>query len=211
MAKGAVSPEEWNDMANAMREHGVPEWYIDSCHKIKYMFPKAHAAAYVISALRLAWYKVHRPIEFYCAFFTARPEDIEVETVMRGIDAVRQRINGIRAKGKEATPKETDVYNKLLIINEMLSRGLEILPIDLKKSHATRYQLEDGKMRLPFCAMSGVGDKAAWAVYDAAQNGDYISKDDLQSAAGVSKTVITALADVGALGDLPDSNQMSLF
>ncbi|MBQ8550438.1 MAG: PolC-type DNA polymerase III [Clostridia bacterium] len=211
IAKGAVSMEEWNGMANVMREHGVPEWYIESCHKIKYMFPKAHAAAYVISALRLAWYKVHKPIEFYCAFFTARPEDIEVETVMRGKEAVRQRINSIRAKGKEATPKETDVYNKLLIINEMLSRGLEILPIDLKKSHATRYELEDGKMRLPFCALSGIGDKAAEAIYAAAQEGDFISKDELQTAAGVSKTIVQNLADIGALGDLPDSNQMSLF
>ncbi len=211
VAKGAVSEEKWNEMADAMREHDVPEWYIQSCRKIKYMFPKAHAAAYVISALRLAWYKVHKPIEFYCAFFTARPEDIEVETVMRGKEAVRSRINSIRAKGKEATPKETDVYNKLLIINEMLSRGLEILPIDLHKSHATHYLLEDGKMRLPFCALSGVGEKAAYSLYDAAKNGDFISKDEFQMVAGVSKTVIQALSDIGALGDLPDSNQMSLF
>lgn len=211
IAKGKVSAEQWEEMAQEMRDHDVPEWYIQSCRKIKYMFPKAHAAAYVISALRLAWYKVHKPIEFYCAFFTARPEDIEVETVMRGKDAVRQRINSIRAKGKEATPKETDVYNKLLIINEMLSRGLEILPIDLKKSHATHYLLEDGKMRLPFCALSGVGEKAAYSLYDAAQNGEFISKDEFQAVAGVSKTVVQALSDIGALGDLPDSNQMSLF
>ncbi len=211
IAKGVVSAEEWNGMADDMREHGVPEWYIESCRKIKYMFPKAHAAAYVISALRLAWYKVHRPIEFYCAYFTARPEDIEVETVMRGKEAVRARIRSIQAKGKEATPKETDVYNKLLIINEMLSRGLEILPIDLYKSHATRYELEDGKMRLPFCALSGVGDKAAEALYAAAQEGDFISKDEFQAAAGVSKTIVQSLSDIGALGDLPDSNQMTLF
>ncbi len=211
IAKGVVSPEEWKAMTDVMREHGVPEWYIESCGKIKYMFPKAHAAAYVISALRLAWYKVHKPIEFYCAFFTARPEDIEVETVMRGKEAVRQRINAIRAKGKEASAKETDVYNKLLIINEMLSRGLEILPIDIKKSHANRYELEDGKMRLPFCSLSGVGDKQAIAIYEAAREGDYISKDEFQTAAGVSKTIIQSLSDIGAFGDLPDSNQMSLF
>ena len=130
---------------------------------------------------------------------------------MRGKEAVRQRIASIKAKGKEASVKETDVHNKLLIINEMLSRGLEILPIDLKKSHATRYELEDGKMRLPFCALSGVGDKAAEAIYAAAQEGDYISKDEFQTAAGVSKTIIQTLSDIGALGDLPDSNQMSFF
>lgn len=211
VAKGKVSAEKWEEMAQIMREHNVPEWYIQSCYKIEYMFPKAHAAAYVISALRLAWYKVYRPIEFYCAFFTARPEDIEVETVMKGTAAVRQRINSIRALGKEASAKETDVYNKLLIINEMLSRGLEILPIDIHKSHATHYLLEDGKMRLPFCALSGVGEKAAYSIYDTAQNADYISKDEFQAAAGVSKTIIKALSDIGAFGNLPDSNQMSLF
>lgn len=211
VAKGWVSAEEWEEMAEIMRSHDVPEWYIQSCHKIEYMFPKAHAAAYVISALRLAWYKVHRPIEFYCAYFTARPEDIEVETVMKGIGAVRQRINSIRALGKEASAKETDVYNKLLIINEMMSRGLEILPIDLKHSHATHYLLEDGKMRLPFCALSGVGEKAAYSLYETAQSGEFISKDEFQIAAGVSKTIIKALSDIGAFGDLPDSNQMSLF
>ena len=211
IAKGAVTAEEWNSMADDMREHGVPEWYIESCRKIKYMFPKAHAAAYVISALRLAWYKVHKPIEFYCAFFTARPEDIEVTTVMKGKEAVRARIKAIEALGNEASAKERDVHDKLLIINEMLSRGLEILPIDINKSHATRYELEDGKMRLPFCALSGVGDKAAIALYEAAREGDFISKDELQTAAGVSKTIIQNLADIGALGDLPDSNQMSFF
>ncbi len=210
IAKGFVSAEEWNGYAEVMREHKVPEWYIESCRKIEYMFPKAHAAAYVISALRLAWYKVHKPIEFYCAFFTARPEDIEIETVMRGKEAVRQRITSIR-NNPEATAKENDVLDKLLIINEMLSRGLEILPVDLRKSHATRYELEDGKMRLPFCAISGVGEKAAWSIYDAAKQGDFISKDEFQSVAGVSKTVVATLSDLGAFGDLPDSNQMSLF
>ena len=130
---------------------------------------------------------------------------------MRGKDAVRQRINSIKAKGKEATAKEIDIYDKLLIINEMLSRGLEILPIDLKHSHAMHYKLEDGKMRLPFCAMSVVGDKAAYALYEAAKRGNYISKDELQLEAGVSKTVIQQLSDIGAFGDLPDSNQMSFF
>ena len=130
---------------------------------------------------------------------------------MKGIGAVRQRINSIRALGKEASAKETDVYNKLLIINEMMSRGLEILPIDLKHSHATHYLLEDGKMRLPFCALSGVGEKAAYSLYETAQSGEFISKDEFQIAAGVSKTIIKALSDIGAFGDLPDSNQMSLF
>ncbi len=211
VAKGKVSKEDWEAMENDMRAVDVPEWYIESCHKIKYMFPKAHAAAYVISALRVAWYKVHRPLEFYCAYFTARPEDVDVPTVIQGRDAVRRYLRDIKAKGKEATKKELDVYNNMLIINEMMSRGIEILPIDINKSHAMKYVPENGKMRLPFGSLSGVGEKAAYSIYETAQKGDYISKEDFQIEAGVSKTIIQNLADLGAMNDLPDTNQMSMF
>ncbi len=212
LAKGKISEEDWeNNMASVMREHGVPEWYIDSCHKIKYMFPKAHAAAYVISALRLAWYKVHRPLAFYCAYFTARPEDVDVPTIMQGKEAVRRYLNDIEMKGKEATKKELDVYNNMLIFNELMTRGIEVLPIDINKSHAVKYLPEDGKIRLPFGAMSGVGEKAAYAIYETAQKNDYISREDFILQAGVSKTIIQNLADLGAMNDIPETNQMSLF
>ena len=196
---------------NAMREHDVPEWYIDSCMKIKYMFPKAHAAAYMISALRLAWYKVHRPLEFYCAYFTARPEDVDVETLMKGRDGVRAMMREIKAKGKEASAKETAVYNNLLIFNEMMARGIQVLPVDLRHSHGNKYLPEDGKMRLPFGALPGVGTNAAMALYEAAKRGDFISKEEFQISAGVSKAVIETLNKVGALDELPDTNQMTLF
>lgn len=211
VAKGKVSAEDWSAMEDDMRSHGVPEWYIESCHKIKYMFPKAHAAAYVISALRLAWYKVHRPLEFYCAYFTARPEDVDVPTIMQGKQAVRQYLQNIKAKGKEASKKELDVYNNMLIFNEMMSRGIEVLPIDIKHSHAMKYLPENGKMRLPFGALSGVGEKAAYSIYEAAQKGDFISREDFQIEAGVSKTIIQNLADLGAMNELPDTNQISMF
>ena len=211
VAKGKVSAEDWSAMEDDMRSHGVPEWYIESCHKIKYMFPKAHAAAYVISALRLAWYKVHRPLEFYCAYFTARPEDVDVPTIMQGKQAVRQYLQNIKAKGKEASKKELDVYNNMLIFNEMMSRGIEVLPIDIKHSHAMKYLPENGKMRLPFGALSGVGEKAAYSIYEAAQKGDFVSREDFQIEAGVSKTIIQNLADLGAMNELPDTNQMSMF
>ena len=211
VAKGKVSTEDWSAMEDDMRSHGVPEWYIESCHKIKYMFPKAHAAAYVISALRLAWYKVHRPLEFYCAYFTARPEDVDVPTIMNGKQAVRQYLQNIKAKGKEASKKELDVYNNMLIFNEMMSRGIEVLPIDIKHSHAMKYLPENGKMRLPFGALSGVGEKAAYSIYEAAQKGDFVSREDFQIEAGVSKTIIQNLADLGAMNDLPDTNQISMF
>ncbi|MBQ2135562.1 MAG: PolC-type DNA polymerase III, partial [Clostridia bacterium] len=211
VAKGKVSKEDWDAMEDDMRKVGVPEWYIKSCYKIKYMFPKAHAAAYVISALRVAWYKVYKPLAFYCAYFTARPEDVDVPTLMQGRDAVKRYLSDIEMKGKEASKKELDVYNNMLIFNEIMARGIEILPIDLKKSHAVKYVPEDGKIRLPFGALSGVGEKAAYSIYEAAQKGDYVSREDFALEAGVSKTIIQNLADLGAMADLPETNQMSLF
>ncbi len=211
VAKGKVSKEEWGSMEDDMRAVNVPEWYIQSCYKIKYMFPKAHAAAYVISALRVAWYKVHKPLEFYCAYFTARPEDVDVPTLMGGREAVKKYLRDIKAKGKEASKKELDVYDNMLIFNEMMARGIEILPIDISKSHAMKYLPENGKMRLPFGALSGVGEKAAYSIYEAAQRGNFVSQEDFQIEAGVSKTIIQNLADLGALNDLPDTNQISMF
>lgn len=210
-AKGKISEEDWNGMAEDMRAVGVPDWYIASCKKIEYMFPKAHAAAYVISALKIGWYKVYRPLEYYCAYFTARPEDVDVDTLLKGHSAVRALITEIAAKGKEASKKEMDIYSNLLIFNEMMARGIGVLPVDLKHSHAMKFLPENGKMRLPFGALSGVGEKAAYSIYEAAQKGDYISKEDFAASAGVSKTIIEKLSSLGALSDLPDTNQMSLF
>ena len=211
VAKGKVSKEEWGQMEEDMRAVGVPEWYINSCYKIKYMFPKAHAAAYVISAIKLGWFKVYRSLEFYCAYFTARPEDVDVPTILKGRGAVLAKMNEIKAKGKEAAKKELDSYDVLLIFNEMMARGIEVLPIDIKHSHAMKFLPENGKMRLPFGALSGVGEKAAYSIYEAAQKGDFVSREDFAVEAGVSKTIIQNLADLGAMDDLPDTNQMSLF
>ncbi len=209
--KGKVSQDDWESMEEDMRKVGVPKWYINSCGKIEYMFPKAHAAAYVISALRLAWYKVHKPLEFYCAYFTARPEDVDVPTIIQGHEAVRRKITEIKSKGREAGQKEQDVCDNLLIFNEMMSRGIEVLPIDIEHSHATKFVPENGKMRLPFGALSGVGEKAAIAIYEAAKSGNFVSREDFALEAGVSKTIIQNLADLGALGELPDTNQITMF
>lgn len=210
--KGKAPKLLTDEHKQVMRDNGVPEWYIDSCLKIKYMFPKAHAAAYMISTLRMGWYKVYKPVEYYAAYFTVRGEDVDAKAALQGRGAVMQRMNEIKAKGKEATAKENGTYGILQIVNEMLARGVELLPIDLYKSHSTKYMIEDGKIRLPFGSLSGVGENAAIALADAARQGtDFISKDELQMATGVSKTVIEAMNDVGALDFLPDSNQMSLF
>ncbi len=209
--KGKAKKGLTDEHIKIMRENNVPEWYIDSCYKIKYMFPKAHAAAYMIAALRLGWYKVHKPVEFYCAYFTVRSEDIEVDTILKGIDAVRKRINDIKLLGNSAGVKEKSVMDNLNIFNEMMSRGIEILPIDLRKSHSKKFLVEDGKMRLPVSVLPGVGEKAAADIQRVMENGNYISIDDLQIESGVSKTVIEMLKSVGALSFLPDTNQMTLF
>lgn len=196
----------------AMRDHGVPEWYLESCLKIKYMFPKAHAAAYMIAALRLGWYKVHRPVEYYAAYFTVRGEDFDAATVSRGRAAVRQRMKEIQQKGHEATAKEEAAFTTFQIVNEMLARGIEVLPIDLYKSDAKRFLVEDGKIRLPFSSMSGVGEAAANSLMQARESGgEFLSIEDLQTRAHVSRAVIDTLMETGALNGLPQSSQLSLF
>ena len=182
--KGKAKKLLTEEHLQAMRENNVPEWYIDSCYKIKYMFPKAHAAAYMIAALRLGWYKVHKPVEFYCAYFTVRSDDIEADTLMKGHDAV---------------------------FNEMMCRGIKVLPIDLLKSDPRKFLVEDGNMRLPVGVLPGVGEKAAADIGRAVKAGNFLSVDDLQIESGVSKSVIEELRSAGALSFLPDTNQMSLF
>ena len=200
---------------SAMKEHDVPQWYIDSCLKIQYMFPKAHAAAYVIGALRLVWYKLYHPLAYYATYMTVRGEDLDITAIMEGRPAVRRAMDVIaqKMKMKQATAKEEGIYTSLQVINEMMARGIELLPVDIYISHANVYQLEDGKIRLPFSALAGAGGIAAQALMDARSDGagEFLCKDDIRSRAGVSKTVIAALEEAGALRGFPESMQLSLF
>ena len=196
----------------AMKEHDVPNWYVDSCMKIKYMFPKAHAAAYCIAALRVAWYKVHRPAEYYAAYFTGRGEDFDAEPVQQGKAAVKRLMDSIRAKDKkEATAKELSQAETLHVIYEAMQRGVEFLPVDLYKSHSYKFLMEDGKVRLPFSAIRGLGGAAAQSLLDARKGGEYISCDDLQNRSGISKSVLESMRELGVLGALPSTSQMNLF
>ena len=197
----------------AMRENGVPEWYIEACLKIKYMFPKAHAAAYMIATLRLGWYKIYHPAEYYAALFSARGEDMDGLTVMGGLGMVRRQLDELaeKIKAKAATAKEEGVHSTFQVVHELLMRGIEFLPVDFKKSKSTRYIVEDGKLRLPFAALNGVGDSAAAMLEQVATQDDFLSKEEVQMAAGVSKTVMEALDAMHVLDFLPDSNQISMF
>ena len=209
--KGKAPKKLTSDYIQAMKDHDVPQWYIDSCMKIKYMFPKAHAAAYMISTLRLGWYKVHRPVEYYAAYFTVRGEDFDGAVVTQGRDAVKRKMNEISMKGKEASAKEEAAYATLQIVNEMLARGIKVLPVDLYRSDAKKFLVEDGKIRLPFLSLGGVGESAANSLAEARSKGKYLSIEDLRARSKVSKSVIETLAGAGVLAGLPESSQMTLF
>ena len=206
--KGKGLREEWEA---TMREHKVPEWYIWSCKKIKYMFPKAHAAAYVMMAWRIAWFKVFKPLAYYAAFFSIRATAFSYETMCMGRERLDYYLAEIRKKGDEASKKEQDSIRDMRIVQEMYARGIEFLPIDLYKAKANRFQIIDGKLMPALNCIDGMGDKAAEAVVDAAKQGKFLSKDDFRDRTKVSKTVIDLMDDLGIFGDIPQSNQFSLF
>ena len=199
------------EMEAAMKEQNIPDWYIASCKKIKYMFPKAHAAAYVMQAIQFAWYKVHRPLEFYAAYFTAAPDGFDGEIVMRGRSGVVAKIGEIREKGMEATQKEADVEDALKIVMESMARGIRYLPPHLYKSDAKAFLPEDGAIRMPFSAMSGLGLSAAEKIVRARDEGEIYSKSELQDRAQLSRAVMEILNTSGVLDGMSETNQLSLF
>ena len=206
--KGKGLTPEWED---EMKAHDVPDWYIGSCKKIKYMFPKAHAAAYVMSAIRLGWYKVHKPLAFYAAFFTAAPGGFDAEIAMSGKSGVVRTMKEIAEKGTEATQKELSMLSTLNLINECYARGIKFLPVNFFKSKAFAYVPEDGKIRLPFNSLAGVGESASIAIEEARETGDVLSIEDLRLKAKLTKAVVEVLQKNGVLDGLSDTNQITFF
>ncbi len=196
---------------NALKEHDVPDWYVDSCMKIKYMFPKAHAAAYVISALRLGWYKIHYPAEFYATYYSVRGEDFDSETMCIGRETVEHEIKLLKEKGMKLTAKEKSRMSILELVREQYARGIGFVPIDINKSNATSFKVEGDCLRPPFTAIKGLGAAVAESIVDARNAAPFETVDDIRSRSGASKSIIAALKDMGALGDIPENEELTLF
>ena len=206
--KGKGLKEEWK---TEMRAHDVPEWYIDSCLKIKYMFPKAHAAAYVMMAWRIAYCKVYYPLAYYAAYFSIRATGFNYEIMCQGKERLEYFYKDYTRRKDSLSKKEQDTYRDMKIVQEMYARGFDFTPIDVYRAKPDRFQVIDGKLMPALNTIDGMGDNAAIAVAEAAKDGKFLSKDDFRQRTKATKTVIDLMADLGLLGELPESNQLSLF
>jgi DNA polymerase-3 subunit alpha (Gram-positive type) len=206
--KGKGLTPEWIE---EMKRCKVPQWYIDSCLKIEYMFPKAHAAAYVISAVRTAYFKLYHPIAFYATYFSVRAEDFDLETLCQGYDAILRKLIEIENKGFNATTKEKNSVSIFEMALEMTARGFTFKPVDLYRSEATRFIIDGTSLIPPFSAIAGIGDNAARNIAAAREDGEFLSVEDFQKKSKASKTIVEVLAGMGCFRGLPESNQLSLF
>ena len=210
--KASKDPEAWQEHVKTMQEASIPDWFINSCAKIKYMFPKAHAAAYVISAFRIAWYKVHMPVYFYASWYSSKATDVDVENMIKGYSSIKARLEDIEEKGYEATNKEEGQAESLKIALEATARGIKFLPIDLYKSDATVWVTKsDTEIYPPFSAIDGLGDTVAKNIVLEREKKNFISVEDVQKRAKISQTLIDKMKEMGILDGLPDSNQLTLF
>ncbi len=211
--KAAKNPESWEGFKMIMRQHNIPEWYIWSCGKIKYMFPKAHATAYVMMAMRIAWFKLYKPILFYSAYFSKRASDFDVFAFKGGEYGIRKKMEEIRDKGKAATDTENRLYVVLELALEMILRGFKFKPITVEKSAARNFVIDDDgtSLLMPFIVVDGLGLKVAESIVAAREETPFKSKDDVMERTQISKTLFTKFEMLDAFGSLPDNSQMNLF
>ena len=209
VAKGKA--EKWPEWKEEMLKHGVPEWYIWSCELIKYMFPKAHAAAYVMMGWRIAYCKVFYPLAYYAAYFSVRATGFDYEIMCLGKERLERHLKDFKARKDSLSNKEQDIVKDGRIVQEMYARGFTFMPIDIYRAEPHRFQIIDGKLMPSLNSIEGLGDNAAIAIAEAAKDGPFLSKDDFRQRTKASKTVIELMSDLGLLGDMPESNQLSLF
>ncbi len=212
--KGTVAKKKcanWDEWKQDMLDHHVPDWYVWSCEKIQYMFPKAHAAAYVMMGWRIAYCKINYPLAYYCAFFSIRASAFSYETMCLGREHLERVMAEYRKRSDSLSNKEQDALKDMRIVQEMYARGFEFEPIDIFKAHSRNFQIVNDRVMPSLSSIEGLGEKAADAIMEAAKDGPFLSKDDFRSRTKVSKTVIDLMADLGLLGDIPESNQISLF
>ena len=199
------------DWIEEMKKHDVPQWYIDSCLKIKYMFPKAHAAAYVMMAWRVAYCKVFYPLAYYAAFFSIRANGFSYELMCLGRDKLEYHLADFKKRSDSLSKAEQDTLRDMRIVQEMYARGYDFMPIDIYRAQADRFQVIDGKLMPSLSSIAGLGLNAAEGVVYAAKDGPFLSREDFRARTKVSKTICDLMSDLGLLGDLPESNQLSLF
>jgi len=209
--KALKDAAKWAEYKQIMQESNVPEWYIKSCEKIKYMFPKAHAAAYVTNAFRIAWFKVHEPLAYYTAYFTIRADEFDSECMIYGKVKVKNKMKELDLQGNSISAKDKNVYSILELVLEMYERGINFLPMDLYKSHATKFKIEDGAIRPPLNSIPGLGTVAAESIEEAKKDGEFLCIDELQQRGKVGKSVVELLRKFGCLDGMSQSSQMSLF
>ena len=209
--KATKDPEKWAEYVELMKQYNVPEWYIKSCEKIKYMFPKAHAAAYVTNAFRIAWFKVHKPLAYYAAYFSIRADEFDSDCMIFGKEKVKNKMKEIDLAGNNATTKEKNMYAILELVLEMYERGFNFLPIDLYKSHATKFLVEEGGIRPPLNSIPGLGTVAAEGISKSREKGKFMSIDDLKIRSKVGNSVTDLLKKFKCLEGMSQSNQLSLF
>ena len=198
------------EMEQAMVDHQVPQWFMDSCKKIKYMFPKGHAVAYVTMSLRVAWFKLHHPLAYYAAYFTIRGDGFDAATMIIDPETCRKRIKELR-ESDTASAHDKDSIPALELVLEMNMRGIRMLPVDLYRSEVTEFLIEDGNIRCPFTSLSGLGESAAIPIVEARKQAPFLSVEDLQQRGKASSGVVDLLRVHGALEGLPETSQVSMF
>ena len=210
--KASKEPDTWLEHKETMKKAGIEDWFIESCGKIKYMFPKAHAAAYVISAFRIAWFKVHMPVYYYATYLSARITDYDIGVMCKGYNAIKNKMQEIGAKGKDASNKELSVLETLKIALEATARGIKFANIDINKSEAKTFVVKDDTtMYPPFSTIDGLGDTVALTIIEERKKRPFQSIEDLQKRGKVSGTIIETMRSLGILNGMDESNQLSLF